>query len=153
MCLVDCPTHIAWYAKSCFLYNLCAFSSVLGRNLLSGNVNLFVNFVLSVSCVINLKKRWFNYVTNRNLEQARAVSTDGLRPSFLTINAVVYAVQVKFLNHYFTRCPGEWGFWSWILTHWKQAVIHDSGIVIILMLLDSFGHSLKQFLEWSVIWW
>lgn len=27
--------------------------------------------------------------------QARAVSTDGLRPSFYTINAVVYVVQVK----------------------------------------------------------
>ncbi|KAH9784553.1 Tobamovirus multiplication protein 3 [Citrus sinensis] len=29
--------------------------------------------------------------------QARAVSTDGLRPSFFTVNAVVYIVQVKFL--------------------------------------------------------
>jgi len=27
--------------------------------------------------------------------QARAVSTDGLKPSFYTINVVVYAVQVK----------------------------------------------------------
>ena len=27
--------------------------------------------------------------------QARAVSTDGLRPSFYTINAVVYVIQVK----------------------------------------------------------
>uniref|UniRef100_A0A2N9J463 THH1/TOM1/TOM3 domain-containing protein n=1 Tax=Fagus sylvatica TaxID=28930 RepID=A0A2N9J463_FAGSY len=40
--------------------------------------------------------------------QARAVSTDGLRPSFLTINAVVYAVQVKFLAHCFTLSPGKW---------------------------------------------
>lgn len=31
--------------------------------------------------------------------QARAVSTDGLRPSFYTINAVVYAIQVNFLLH------------------------------------------------------
>ncbi|RVX11469.1 Tobamovirus multiplication protein 3 [Vitis vinifera] len=29
--------------------------------------------------------------------QARAVSTDGLRPSFYTINAVVYAIQVTLL--------------------------------------------------------
>lgn len=29
--------------------------------------------------------------------QARAVSTDGLRPSFYTINAVVYAIQVRLL--------------------------------------------------------
>jgi hypothetical protein len=29
--------------------------------------------------------------------QARAVSTDGLRPSFYTINAVVYVIQVKTL--------------------------------------------------------
>ena len=28
--------------------------------------------------------------------QARAVSTDGLRPSFFTINAAVYVVQVKY---------------------------------------------------------
>lgn len=31
--------------------------------------------------------------------QARAVSTDGLRPSFYTINAVVYVIQVKNLAH------------------------------------------------------
>ncbi|KAJ6726115.1 TOBAMOVIRUS MULTIPLICATION PROTEIN 3 [Salix purpurea] len=30
--------------------------------------------------------------------QARAVSTDGLRPSFFTINAVVYAIQLIVLN-------------------------------------------------------
>lgn len=41
-------------------------------------------------------------------KQARAVSTDGLRPSFFTINAVVYAVQVKFLAHCFTFSPGKW---------------------------------------------
>lgn len=29
--------------------------------------------------------------------QARAVSTDGLKPSFYAINVVVYAVQVKIL--------------------------------------------------------
>lgn len=29
--------------------------------------------------------------------QARAVSTDGLKPSFYIINVVVYAVQVKIL--------------------------------------------------------
>lgn len=29
--------------------------------------------------------------------QARAVSTDGLRPTFYTINIVVYAIQVKTL--------------------------------------------------------
>jgi hypothetical protein len=29
--------------------------------------------------------------------QARAVSTDGLKPSFYTINIVVYVVQVKIL--------------------------------------------------------
>ncbi|KAG6764385.1 hypothetical protein POTOM_031853 [Populus tomentosa] len=41
--------------------------------------------------------------------QARALSTDGLRPSFFTINAVVYAIQVKFLLHVFTinRSEGE----------------------------------------------
>ena len=42
------------------------------------------------------------------LKQARAASTDGLRPSFVTINAVVYAVQVKFLAHCFTLSPGKW---------------------------------------------
>ncbi|THG07575.1 hypothetical protein TEA_014685 [Camellia sinensis var. sinensis] len=36
--------------------------------------------------------------------QARAVSTDGLRPSFYTINAVVYVVQVKILLHSSTSC-------------------------------------------------
>ncbi|KAJ6726114.1 hypothetical protein OIU79_004305 [Salix purpurea] len=43
------------------------------------------------------------------IKQARAVSTDGLRPSFFTINAVVYAIQVKFLLHFFTinRNEGE----------------------------------------------
>jgi len=31
--------------------------------------------------------------------QARAVSTDGLRPSFYTNNVVVYVIQVKNLAH------------------------------------------------------
>ncbi|KAJ0094180.1 hypothetical protein Patl1_15800 [Pistacia atlantica] len=39
--------------------------------------------------------------------QARAVSTDGLRPSFFTINAVVYAVQVKPFVHYFSSQQKE----------------------------------------------
>lgn len=43
-----------------------------------------------------------------NVKQARAASTDGLRPSFFSVNAVVYAVQVKFLAHCFTLSPGKW---------------------------------------------
>lgn len=39
--------------------------------------------------------RNFYYDPNVFIEQARAVSTDGLRPSFFTINAAVYVVQVK----------------------------------------------------------
>jgi len=40
--------------------------------------------------------RWADYVSMMlPVLQARAVSTDGLRPSFYTINAVVYVIQVK----------------------------------------------------------
>lgn len=39
--------------------------------------------------------RNFYHDPNVFIEQARAVSTDGLRPSFFTINAAVYVVQVK----------------------------------------------------------
>ena len=48
--------------------------------------------------------------------QARAVSTDGLRPSFYTINAVVYAVQVKIRLHTCTSCTGKRKFWIGSLT-------------------------------------
>ncbi|MBA0782491.1 hypothetical protein Gotri_000372 [Gossypium trilobum] len=39
--------------------------------------------------------------------QARAVSTDRLRPSFFTINAVVYTIQVIFMFYYFGKVPIE----------------------------------------------
>jgi hypothetical protein len=35
-CQLDCPTCLARYAKSCFLHDICAFGSFLGRDLLSG---------------------------------------------------------------------------------------------------------------------
>ncbi|PPR92749.1 hypothetical protein GOBAR_AA27932 [Gossypium barbadense] len=54
--------------------------------------------------------------------QARAVSTDGLRPSFFTINAVVYTIQVRRVyiafadfRRCFTVC-GTWLFTVW----WKS---------------------------------
>lgn len=37
--------------------------------------------------------------------QARAVSTDGLRPSFYTINGIVYVIQVNNLSHF---CSVSW---------------------------------------------
>lgn len=49
---------------------------------------------------------WFYYDFATCIEQARAVSTDGLKPTFFTVNAVVYAVQVKILLHCFTINPG-----------------------------------------------
>ncbi|KAJ6719003.1 TOBAMOVIRUS MULTIPLICATION PROTEIN 3 [Salix purpurea] len=39
--------------------------------------------------------------------QARAVSTDGLRPSFFTINAVLYAIQVNFHSIFLLQVKGE----------------------------------------------
>lgn len=39
--------------------------------------------------------------------QARAVSTDGLRPSFYTINAVVYAIQVTLLENFKSQKRGD----------------------------------------------
>ncbi|EXB87217.1 hypothetical protein L484_000808 [Morus notabilis] len=59
--------------------------------------------------------------------QARAVSTDGLRPSFLTINAVVYVIQVKFLIQYSNFCLGttQWRVRSWILSSWNTVMLYD----------------------------
>ncbi|KAH7516679.1 protein TOM THREE HOMOLOG 1 [Ziziphus jujuba] len=53
--------------------------------------------------------------------QARAVSTDGLRPSFLTINAVVYAIQIA----------------MWLISWWKPIPV-----VIILSKMFFAGVSL-----------
>ncbi|CAK9139132.1 unnamed protein product [Ilex paraguariensis] len=39
--------------------------------------------------------------------QARAVSTDGLRPYFFAINGVVYAIQVKILVHNSISIPAK----------------------------------------------
>lgn len=113
VCLVDCPTYIAWHAKSCFLHDLCSLGSVLGWNLLSGNVKYVASLVLSAFFfLLFLWRRWFIYDSNENIEQARAVSTDGLRPSFLTINAVVYAIQVKFCSIISLLVLAKWTFWS-----------------------------------------
>ncbi|KAF3432459.1 hypothetical protein FNV43_RR27199 [Rhamnella rubrinervis] len=53
--------------------------------------------------------------------QARAVSTDGLRPSFLTINAVVYAIQIA----------------MWLVSWWKPIPV-----VVILSKMFFAGVSL-----------
>lgn len=53
--------------------------------------------------------------------QARAVSTDGLRPSFFTVNAVVYAVQIA----------------MWLILWWK-----DHQVVVILSKMFFAGVSL-----------
>ncbi|TQD99790.1 hypothetical protein C1H46_014528 [Malus baccata] len=55
--------------------------------------------------------------------QARAVSTDGLRPSFLTINAVVYVIQVKFLLHRVTLSPDKRELMELDSSAWKQVMI------------------------------
>ena len=36
--LSDCPAYSSWYACSCVLHNLRAFSAVLGRNILSSKI-------------------------------------------------------------------------------------------------------------------
>lgn len=66
------------------------------------DVNVLSAFGLFWNNEAYLHKRYSdNNTLVLNVKQARAASTDGLRPSFITINAVVYAVQVKFLSH----CP------------------------------------------------
>ena len=52
------------------------------------------------------------------LLQARAVSTDGLKPSFYTINIVVYVVQVKILL--FTK-------FVYVINYW---MMFDFGCVV-----------------------
>lgn len=113
---VDCSTYLAWCAQSCFLYNICTFSLVLGWDLLPGTFDLLcicsplgcliccAFAPLWVVCLV-----WFSFHGSvfsslvlilplcLMLLQARAVSTDGLKPSFYTINFVVYIIQVKIL--------------------------------------------------------
>ncbi|XP_058090428.1 tobamovirus multiplication protein 3-like isoform X2 [Magnolia sinica] len=78
----------------------------------------FLNFVVNAV-------RSIIFVFRRNVQQikpeARAVSTDGLRPSFYTINAVVYAVQIAL----------------WLILWWKP--IH---LVLILSKMFFAGVSL-----------
>lgn len=95
---VDCPAHLTWHAQPCFLYNLCTFGPLLGWDLLSGKFNLlclyYFLFLIALYIYIYICMSWPDFHFDHVL-QARAVSTDGLRPSFYTINAVVYVVQVK----------------------------------------------------------
>ncbi|MBA0772874.1 hypothetical protein Gotri_008189 [Gossypium trilobum] len=60
------------------------------------------------------------------LKQARAVSTDGLRPSFFTINAVVYTIQVKFMFYYFGISATKKRIGSWILSIWKLVMFYNT---------------------------
>lgn len=50
----------------------------------------------------------FVYTLQNYFPQARAVSTDGLRPTFLTVNAVVYVIQVKHIA--ISRICQNWKF-------------------------------------------
>lgn len=59
---------------------------------------------LPAACFLILRDLILNFVCPK---QARAVSTDGLRHSFFTINAVVYTIQVIFMFYYFGKMPIE----------------------------------------------
>ncbi|KAF5939538.1 hypothetical protein HYC85_023797 [Camellia sinensis] len=67
--------------------------------------------------------------------QARAVSTDGLRPSFYTINAVVYVVQVKIPLHSSTSCNRKGEGWIGSLT------------------CEHIAMFLNRIVLWLIIWW
>ena len=43
---------------------------------------------------------YFGKIFTFKIWQARAVSTDGLRPTFYTVNGVVYFIQVNNLAHF-----------------------------------------------------
>ncbi|MBA0621056.1 hypothetical protein Godav_006708 [Gossypium davidsonii] len=72
--------------------------------------------------------------------QARAVSTDGLRPSFFTINAVVYTIQVKFMFYYFgisvSKVPVCDAGLAELISDWNVADI-------MVEIYPSFGRPLK----------
>ena len=91
-CFPDLSTCSSWYSKSSVLHNVCPIGVVLGRNILSGTS--FVTWSVRVCIFGCLLKLFFLYW---NVWQARAVSTDGLRPSFYIINSVMYAIQVILL--------------------------------------------------------
>lgn len=73
---VDCPAYLAWFAKSCFLHNLCASSSILGWNLLSGYCYCYyllqATFSSSFFCFLVFyfsffpRVIWFGYHSNLN---------------------------------------------------------------------------------------
>lgn len=68
--------------------------------------------------------RNYYYDPNVFIEQARAVSTDGLRPSFFTINAAVYVVQVKISAPLFHFSSGQKG----ALTTGKQVMFSEKAL-------------------------
>ncbi|XP_022733049.1 tobamovirus multiplication protein 3-like isoform X4 [Durio zibethinus] len=76
--------------------------------------------------------------------QARAVSTDGLRPSFFTINAVVYSIQVKFVFYYFSISALEKENLELVLSIWKLVMFHCNVAGIMVEVYPSFGHPIQD---------
>ncbi|GMP92476.1 hypothetical protein CsSME_00042694 [Camellia sinensis var. sinensis] len=79
--------------------------------------------------------------------QARAVSTDGLRPSFYTINAVVYVVQVKILLHSSTSCNRKGEGWIGSLTCEQTMFLNRVSINLIIICFCSFNYFFFGFLS------
>ncbi|KAH1250529.1 Tobamovirus multiplication protein 3 [Glycine max] len=88
----------------------------------------FLNFIVNgVRC--------FVFVFRRDVQklqpEARAVSTDGLRPSFYTINAVVYVIQIPLLFIYFSLCHAILTITLWLILWWKP--------ISVLVILSKMG--------------
>lgn len=101
-----------FYSMSCLIHPV-LHSSLHMHSLFCSGLKYTTRFVFAVALCLSGSAGWFvmkhfvYFVTI--ICQARAVSTDGLRPSFFTINGVVYAIQVisSFLS--------GWKFHVWFM--------------------------------------
>lgn len=97
--------------------------------------------------------------------QARAVSTDRLRPSFYIINAVVYTVQVNVLACDVPTVGCSWTIWSLFMFHdmlfplffliWLVISVEISIWWIDCLSIDGFsylgGLTSMVFLRWKLV--
>lgn len=84
--------------------------------------------------------------------QARAVSTDGLRPGFFTINAVVYVVQVYIFFHavfkIFVNLEKSYNF-VFVGSVMGIVLLSDCSLVgFVVEACSSYGYPIKDVLCW-----
>lgn len=148
---VDISTCATRFAGLGVLHDLCFVSVVLGWDILSGlkfSLFLFLSFTFCFFYIFIFYQEALMclIIYFLNVWQARAVSTDRLRPSFYTINGVVYVIQVSSCLIYLVMKSGIWSDGAYVIVYIIiNGKVNDAYFLLMYNGSVHVGSSIKAF--------